>query len=151
MFGRMYFMGNDGYQNFLVFAPMLSSLTLDNHKKVTDWILIAVSPEKIKPFYTSLEKAMCNVVNNKVILMFNNSVLVQKGSSSLYITFILNLFIVYELNNWPRNPSNIFALKSCLFGTVKLVRHTIKSKFTYNGQGITFDEEGFWSFCDFWC
>ena len=41
--------------------------------------------------------------------------------------------IVYELNTWPRNPVNNFSLKSCLFGTIKLVRNTIKSKFTYNG------------------
>ena len=34
---RMYFTGDDGYQNFLVFAPMLSSLILDSNKKVTKW------------------------------------------------------------------------------------------------------------------
>ena len=38
LLGRMYFTGNDGYQNFLVFAPMLSSLTLDSIKKITNWI-----------------------------------------------------------------------------------------------------------------
>ena len=29
----MYFTGDDGYQTFLVFAPMLSSLILDSNKK----------------------------------------------------------------------------------------------------------------------
>ena len=33
-----------------------------------------------------------------------------------------------------------------MFGTDKLVRNAIKSKFTYNGRRIAFDEEGFWSF-----
>ena len=33
---RMYFTGDDGYQNFLVFPPMLSSLILDSNRKVTD-------------------------------------------------------------------------------------------------------------------
>ena len=53
---------------------------------------------------------------------------------------------MYELNNWPCNPTNNFPLKSCVFGTVKLVRNTIKITFTYNGQGITFDGEGWCSF-----
>ena len=33
------FTGNNGYQNFLVFAPMFSSLILDKSKKATNWIL----------------------------------------------------------------------------------------------------------------
>ena len=36
-------------------------------------------------------------------------------------------------------------LKNCLFGTVKLVRNTIKSKLTYNGWEIAF-YGGSWSF-----
>ena len=36
LLGRMYFTGNDGYQNFLVFAPMLSSLILNSNRKVTN-------------------------------------------------------------------------------------------------------------------
>ena len=38
LLGTMYFTGNDCYQNFLVFAPMLSSIILDSNKKVTYWI-----------------------------------------------------------------------------------------------------------------
>ena len=57
-----------------------------------------------------LEPTMSNLVNGRVILKFNISALVQKSSSSLYSTFILNLYIVYELNNWPRNPTNNFQL-----------------------------------------
>ena len=89
---------------------------------------------------------MSNLANGRVILKFNNSVLVQKRSSLLYSNFILNSYIVYNLNNWPRDSSNNFPLKNCLSGTVKLLRNAIKSKFTYNGQGITFDGEGFWCF-----
>ena len=36
----------------------------------------------------------------------------------------------------------IFSPKNCLFGTVKLVRNTIKSKLIFNGNGIAFDGEG---------
>ena len=51
----------------------------------------------------------------------------------LYSNFILNLHIVYELNDWIRNPSNKFILKTYLFVTVKLTRSTIKSKNIYSG------------------
>ena len=53
----------------------------------------------IKPFDTNLEQNMPNLANGRIILKFNNSVLVQKNSSSLYSNFILNLYIVYKLNN----------------------------------------------------
>ena len=40
------FTGNNGYQKFLVFAPMLSSLTLDDNNKVTTRLSTGISPEK---------------------------------------------------------------------------------------------------------
>ena len=52
-----------------------------------------------------------------------------------------HVYIVYELDTWPRNPTNIFPLKSCLFDTVKLVRNAIKSEFIDNGSGIAFGGE----------
>ena len=53
----------------------------------------------------------------------------------------MNLYIVYELNNWPPNPTNNIPVKNCLFGTAKLVRNAIKSKYADNVQGIAFDGE----------
>ena len=73
---------------------------------------------------------MSSLANGRINLKFNNSVLVQTIFSKLYSSFILNLYIVYELNTWPRNPANNFTLKNYLLGTVKLVRNAIKSKFT---------------------
>ena len=48
----MYFTGNDGYQIFLAFAPILSSLILDNNKKGTYWMSNGISSKEIKPFDT---------------------------------------------------------------------------------------------------
>ena len=42
---------------------------------------------------------MSNLANGEVTLKFNNSVLVQKLFCSLYSNFVLNSYIVYELNN----------------------------------------------------
>ena len=61
MLGRMYFTGNDGYQNFLGFASMLILSILDSHKKVTNWILTGISSEKIKPCDTNLKPTMSNL------------------------------------------------------------------------------------------
>ena len=60
--------------------------------------------------------------------------------------FISNLYIVYKLKTWPGNPVNNFTLKNCLFGTVKFLRYSIKSKFAYNCRGKAFDGEASWSF-----
>ena len=54
--------------------------------------------------------------------------------------------MAYELNKWPCNRTNNFPLIICVFGTGKLVRKAVKSKFTYNDQGIACDGERSWSF-----
>ena len=48
----MYFTVDGGYQSFLVFAPMLNSLTLDdyNNNKVTYRISTGISSIAITPF-----------------------------------------------------------------------------------------------------
>ena len=63
----MYFTGDNDYQNFLVFASMLSSLTLDNNEKVANWISTRILPEKIKPLDINLELTMSNLGNGRVI------------------------------------------------------------------------------------
>ena len=83
--------GNDGYLNFLAFAPKFISLIVDANEKVTNWISTGILSEKIKLFGTKLEPAMSNLSNGRVILKFHNFALVQKNSSSLYTNFILNL------------------------------------------------------------
>ena len=71
----MYFTGDDDYQNFLIFVPMLSFLILDSNRKVTDSIWTGISYEKIKPFDTGLELTISNLANGRVNLKFSNSVL----------------------------------------------------------------------------
>ena len=47
--------------------------------------------------------------------------------------------MLYELNNYPHNAINSFTLKTCLFGTFKLARNAIKSKYTCKGLEIAFE------------
>ena len=77
LLGRMYFSDDDVHQVFLVFALMLSSLILDNNKKVTYWILIWVSSENIKPLDTNLEPTMSSFTNGRIIWKFNSSAILQ--------------------------------------------------------------------------
>ena len=69
----------------------------------------------------------------------------QKNSYSLYTNFILNLYIVYELDNLPRNYINNFTLNMVDF--LNSDWREIWAKFsTCNGQGITFNGKIMWSF-----
>ena len=71
-----------------------------------------ISFEKIKLFGTKLKPTMYNLANSIVILKFKYYVLEQKRFSSLYSNFISNLYLIYGLNNWSRNPINNFLLKN---------------------------------------
>lgn len=77
-----------------------------------------------KPFDPSLALIMTNLANDKVSIKSSNSVLGQ-SSSLLYITLILQLYLVYEINTLPRNPSNNFKIK--VFYFVELVKNAMKS------------------------
>ena len=68
--------------------------------------------EKGKPFDFSLASTMSCLANAEVSMKFNNSVLVQQNYSSLYSNFILNLCLVYQLNN---SSCNNFTLKFFYF------------------------------------
>ena len=39
-----------------------------------------------------------------------------------YLTKIVSVYIVYDLDAWPRNPTNNFNLKNCLFGATNIVK-----------------------------
>ena len=62
----MHFTGNNGYQKFQVFAPLLNSLIFDRNKNVTNWILTGISSERIKPFDTNIEPKISSLDNVKL-------------------------------------------------------------------------------------
>ena len=63
-----------------------------------------------------------------------------------YLTKIVNVYIVYDLDAWLRNPTNNFKFKNCLFGATNIVKNSDKEKYVYSGYGITFDSGGSRSF-----
>ena len=58
---------------------------------------------------------------------------------------ILNVFIVYDLDGWPKNPNSRLNLKKSLFGITSLAKIVIK-KYVYSGYETTFDSAGSRSF-----
>ena len=78
LLGRMYFTGSDGYQNLLVFPPMLNLLIMDSNDKITKWIESGISPKNIKPFDPSLAPIISTFGVGGISIKFHNSVLVQK-------------------------------------------------------------------------
>lgn len=92
---------------------------------------------------------MSSLANSRVSLRSNNTLLVQKSSSSLHTNFNLTLYIIYELDYGCVILAVILHLPFfffVLFGTVKLMRNTITSMIFFKGRGIAFCREGSWSF-----
>ena len=102
------------------FHLLLQCLVLQ-HQIVIESLLTSYQAEyqlkKIETFEIALERIMSNLANGRANLKFNNSVLVRKSLSLSHGKFFLNLYIAYELNTWPSNPTNDFLLKTILFGT----------------------------------
>ena len=59
---------------------------------------------------------------------------------------IVNVYIVYDLAAWPRNPANNFKFNNCLFGATNIIKNSDKEKNVYSGYEITFDSRGPWRF-----
>ena len=56
------------------------------------------------------------------------------------------MFTFCDLDAWPRNPTNNFQFKNCLFGATNIVKNSDKENCVYTGYRIIFDSAGFWSF-----
>ena len=55
------------------------------------------------------------------------------------MTKIVNVYVVYELYDWPKIPHKIFTLKNCLFGATNIVKNIDEDKWVYSGYGISLD------------
>ena len=51
----------------------------------------------------------------------------------------MNVYIVYDLDVWLRNPTNYFKFKSCLFGATSTVKNNDKEKYMNSSYGEKID------------
>ena len=63
-----------------------------------------------------------------------------------YLNKIVNVYFVYDLDAWLKNPTINSKFKKSLFGATNRMKNSDKEKYVYSGHEITFDSVGSWSF-----
>ena len=122
----------------LVYQPTLTVLELQKDKG-TKYITGWKSKGVYNPKLIALHGAFLYNVN-----YFGNTIGIQNSTPLVieqnnYATKIVNVYIVYDLDNWPKNPLRNFTLKNCLFGATNEVKNNNKEKYVFSGYGIAFD------------
>ena len=59
---------------------------------------------------------------------------------------IVNVYIFYDLDAWPKILIRNFTIKNCLFGATSIVKNSDNEKYLYSSYGIAFDRKGEWDF-----
>ena len=101
-----------------------------------------------------------NVLNSKLKSLYNTSLNSIKLSEyrigikfdkeplaveqNNYLTKIVNVYIAYDLDAWPKVMLRNFTLKKCFFAATNTVKDIDKEKFVYGRYGIAFDGKGEW-------
>ena len=137
--GINYFTGNDVSQNTFVYQPKLDRLEFEKDKGTDDvlsWKSKWVFNSKIKVLYTAFLQSI-KLSECSIEIKFDGDPLAIERNN--YLTKIVNVYIVYDLDDWARNPTNNFKFQICLFGATNVVKYSDKETYVYSGYGITFD------------
>ena len=105
------------------------------------WDSTGISRESIKNPHTSDVIFAPKIIGD---YRFNSTVeckgiFLKQDSLSFLHKNIANLYILYELDTWPKDLNTDFTLGNCLFRAVKLTTNTDPDKYKYNCFGIWFD------------
>ena len=110
---------------------------------VLSWKSKGVYNSKLKALYTAFLHSI-KLSGYKMGMKSDKDNLATEQNN--YLTKIVNIYIIYDLDAWPRYPTSNFEFKYCLFGLTNIVKNSDKEKYVYSGYGITFDSAGSWSF-----
>ena len=128
----------------LVYQPALDTLEL---KKSTDYFLSwkskRVFNSKLKPLYTTFLNSI-RLSGYRILIKFGKHPLSVEQNN--YLTKIVNVYIVYDLDAWQRIRLRNFTLKNCLIGATNTIKNSHKEKYVYSCCGLAFDGKGEWSF-----
>ena len=105
-----------------VYQPTLDSLELKKDKGtdyVLSWRTKGVFDSKLKRLYTAFLHSI-KLSEHRIGIKFDKDPLAVKQNN--YSTKIVNVYIVYDLHAWPRNPTNSFKIKNCLYGATNTVK-----------------------------
>ena len=79
-----------------------------------------------------------------VSIKFDKDILTAEQNN--YLTNVVNIYIVYDLDAWPKNPTDNLKVNNCLFEATNIIKNSDKEKYVYGGYRITFDSAGSWTF-----
>ena len=82
-----------------------------------------INNSKLKPLYTASVHSI-NLSGYKI------GIKLDKYQNN-YLIKIVNVYIVFELAAWPKNPTDNFKFKNCLFGATNIVIQSDKEKYLY--------------------
>ena len=121
-----------------VYQPILDALEL---KKGTDnvlsWKSKGVFNSKLKLLYPAFLHSI-KVSEYRIEIKFDKYPLAIPQNN--YLTKIVNVYIVYDWDVWPRNLSNHFKFKNCLFETTNIIKNNNTEKYVYKGYRVTCDD-----------
>ena len=84
-----------------------------------------------------LLSSITKLFRDKIGIKFDKDLLVVEQRN--YDTKVVNTYIVYDLETWPKIPHNNFNLINWLFGGTNIVKINNKGNWVYTGYGIAFD------------
>ena len=123
--GRLYFTSNDGSQMMLIYQTTFTTINTRT-EYIISWRSKGLYTTKLTPINTDI---LPNIVyfNRKIALKLNSTPLILDRNS--YIAKILNVYIVFDLDYWQKDPVRSFTQKSCLFGETNTVKNSDREKF----------------------
>ena len=86
---------------------------------VLSWKSKGVYNSKLKSLYTAFSHSV-KLSRYRMWVKFDKHPLAVEQNN--YTTKIVNFSIVFDLDAWPRNPTNNFKFKNCLFGATNIVK-----------------------------
>ena len=106
--------------------------------KFTDYVFSCKSNRvfnsKLKPLYTAF-------VHSVKLSEYGIGIKIDKDPSTVeqnnYLSKTVNVYVVYDLDTWPTNPTNNFKFNNSLFGATNIVKNSDKEMYVYSGYGIT--------------
>ena len=132
--GKIFF-GDDGSQSIFAHQATLNTIGLKEDKSteyVIDWKSKEIYTSKFTPLYTAFLYSI-NLSGYRTGMQFYNSVLVVAQNN--YATKIVNAYILYDVDIWPKFPK----LKKCLFVRTNTVKNSVKGKYEYSSYDMAFD------------
>ena len=142
---KMYFTNNNGSQNTFVYQSALDTL---KSKKLKELVMFLDGNQRqyvilnLSHYIFFLPRL--NFSGYRTGIKFDKDPLAVEQNN--YLSKILNVYIFYDLDARPRNPTHNFKFKNGLFGVTSAVKNSDKWKYVYSGYGKTFDSVGSCSF-----